>query len=122
MALTRKTVEALDAIRQEVELNCLTMAAAVSCAAEYSDDDPALAVVTDEDVARWGDARRARIAKNVIKDARKPARDAPVYLTHSLKVAEAMASRSASSSGGVQVNVYLDTGKAAGEYDAIDLE
>lgn len=85
MSATEKSDRVLDKVIERIEANADFAIEATQAAAEYDDDVDHLQV-TEEEIKRWGNKTRAITAKRIAKDARKPKKDAPMYLDENFRL------------------------------------
>ena len=110
-------------IEDQILMHALKVVDGIGRAADY-DDGEERSSVTPADVAQYGTIEAALRAKRVAMDARRPEKDAPVYLKHQHNIAvaimKARATEQAAKSPGamIQVNVFMGERREPNTIDA----
>ena len=110
-------------IEDQIFLHALRTVEGIGRAADY-DDGEERSSVTPGDIAQYGTIEAAIRVKRIAMDARRPEKDAPVYLKHQHNMAVAImkdrtAEQAAKSPGAmIQVNVFMGERREPNTIDA----
>lgn len=122
-ASPKKQLDKIRRIEDKILADALKVIEGIGRGADYDDGEDRESV-TAEEVALFGSIDAALRSKRIALDARRPEKDAPVYLKHQHNIAvsimKARATEQAAKTGAtaIQVNVFMGDAKPQGAIEA----